>query len=75
MNRMQSLFRQITILATIAWAWLNTAGVALAQEAADAEHAVPKTKSWILGYILVILGVALGLLTVCRMGKRSDELP
>ena len=30
--------------------------------------------SWVLGYALVILGIALGLVAVCRPGNRSAEV-
>lgn len=41
--------------------------------AAPEESSGPKA-SWILAYLLVVLGIALGLIAICRPGKRSKEI-
>ena len=51
--------------------WLLTVAPAWAQD--DAKG--PQENSWALAYVLVLLGVGLGLMILCRPGKRSSELP
>ena len=42
--------------------------------AQDPPPANPDKSSWVLGYALVILGIALGLVAVCRPGNRTSEV-
>ncbi len=40
---------------------------------AKADEEVAAKESWVLGYSLVVLGVALAMVAICRMGKRSKD--
>ena len=58
--------------ATTSWLVLVTfcAAPALAQEAPASND----KSSWVLGYALVLLGIVLGLVAICRPGNRSAEV-
>jgi len=76
MNSIRSILRRWNAVVTPLLMWLMTTGVVLAQDADAVEKTKGKTgTAWIFGYILVVLLVALGLITICRLGKRSAELP
>jgi hypothetical protein len=54
---------------TFAITW-SVVGAAVAQD-----DGLPKDQSsWVLGYALVILGIVLGLVAVCRPGNRSADV-
>jgi hypothetical protein len=52
------------------WLWMVGAAVAAQEEAAK-----PTKNNWVMAYIIVLLGIALGLMILCRPGRRSKELP
>jgi len=54
----------------VSWLWM--VGVAMA---AQDEPSRPARNNWVMAYIIVLLGVALGLMILCRPGRRSKELP
>jgi hypothetical protein len=71
---MQKFRRLCRWLASIGFAllvWLHTAQLALA---ADAPNAGPPEKGYTKEYALVALGVALGVLVVCRSANRTTEI-
>ena len=47
------------------------ASCAFAQEAAEEE---PAGRGWVISYILVIMGIGLGLMVVCRTGTRRSDI-
>lgn len=56
---------------------LASGAVALAQheqQAADAPAGPVDKSGWMLGYALVLLAIALGLIAVCRPGSRTNEI-
>jgi hypothetical protein len=55
-------------------AWLLIVGAAVAAAARE-EPPKPTENNWVLAYIIVLLGIALGLVILCRPGRRSKELP
>jgi len=71
-NRFRSIWRTLIFLSAVVSCWSVTALVAWAK--AQPEAAAPKTKNWVLGYALVVLGIALGLVVICRPGRRTTEL-
>lgn len=73
MHRLAAFFRRYAWVPTtvICWFLMNDTLLAAAKE----EEEKPKGNNWSLAYILVILGVALGLIIICRPGRRSKELP
>ena len=65
------MIRRATVAVTIVVLMLALlAAPALAQEAAGSSD----KSSWVLGYALVLLGIVLGLVAVCRPGNRSAEV-
>jgi len=70
MNRLRMIYQRLTILAVAAACWLASHGIALAQ---PPEQVVDKGASWFLGYALVVLGIGLGMLVVCRSSRRREE--
>ena len=72
MHRLAAFFRRYAWVPTTLTCWLLMNGTLLA---AAAEEEKPKGNNWSLAYILVLLGVALGLIIICRPGRRSKELP
>jgi hypothetical protein len=71
MRRLATFFRRFAWVPATFTCWLLMVGTALAKE----EPEKPAQNNWVLAYTLVILGVALGLMILCRPGRRSKELP
>jgi hypothetical protein len=67
MHRLIHLARRVRLLTLAALIQIVMAGAAFAQQASDA----PETKNPAIGYILTILAIALGLVVVCRPGRRG----
>ncbi len=74
MDRFHKIWHSAKLLTTLLCAWAATAGVAWARRAEEAQAAEPSAKSWIMAYALVILGVVLGLVVLCRPGRRKKGL-
>jgi hypothetical protein len=74
MNRFVDLCRRFAWLPATLTCWLWMVGAAAAA-AAEEESKAPKDSNWALAYIIVLLGLTLGLMALCRPGKRSSELP
>ena len=68
---LRALPRRFAWLPATFTSWLWMVGTALAQDEAE----TAKENSWGLAYVLVLLGLTLGLMVLCRPGKRSSELP
>jgi hypothetical protein len=54
-------------------AWLAVYGVALAQLDKKKDEPELNSSTYVMAYILVIFGVALGLLLVCRSSNRRER--
>ena len=67
----RKLVSKFTATATAAVLLLTSCAVALGQEA---EPASDDKSGWVLGYALVLLAIALGLVAVCRPGRRTAEV-
>ncbi len=67
MHRLIRLARRVRLLLLAALIQIVLAGAAVAQQA----PAAPKGKNPAIGYILTILAIALGLVVVCRPGRRG----
>ena len=59
--------------AYVALAWITTASTLLAAKAA-APAAPTTNQSYGIPYALVVLGIVLGLLIVCRSSNRTNEI-
>ncbi|MEN6407635.1 MAG: hypothetical protein ABFC77_14340 [Thermoguttaceae bacterium] len=53
--------------------WSTVAAVALAQGPQPKQSAPADGNSYVLSYFLVLLGIGLGLVVVCRPGRRRDR--
>ncbi len=67
----RNLLSKLTATATAAVVLLTSCAVALGQAAQPASG---DKSGWFLGYALVGLAVVLGLLAVCRPGRRTTEI-
>ena len=65
-------FAPVGVGACAASAWIALSSTAWGASRQDAKEA-PAVKEYVLPWTLVILCAALGLITVCRPGKRSDK--
>jgi hypothetical protein len=67
--------RGIVVIALLLTLWLAGAGEAWAKgrKAPQAEEKGPTGKGYVVPYGIVMMAVALGLITVCRQGRRADE--
>ncbi|MCH2128551.1 MAG: hypothetical protein MK179_05375 [Pirellulaceae bacterium] len=52
--------------------WIQLVAVSLAQEMGEEADGESGQENWILPYALVVLGVGLGILVVCRPSKRKE---
>jgi hypothetical protein len=52
--------------------WLSATGLALAAPKKQ-EKAAPPKKSYVMSYMIVIAVLGVGLMTVCRPGRRLDK--
>ena len=68
------LRRALTAVALLLVLWLGSAGDAWAAPKKPAA-AAPTGKSYVLPYAVVMFGVMLGMMAVCRTGRRADEPP
>jgi len=71
MNSFRAIGRALRTVAAAAICWMAVYGIALAQgpdEAREAEGGV-----WTLPYALVLFGIGLGMLFVCRSSRRRER--
>lgn len=71
MNSLRAIGRASKSVAAAAICWMAVYGIALAQgpdEGREAEGGV-----WTLPYALVLFGIGLGMLFVCRSSRRRDR--
>ena len=72
-NRMMSYLRSIgqtlKTLAAVVICWTAAYSTALAQ----ASEEKGSKEKWVLAYFLVIMGLSLGMLVVCRSSRRKDR--
>ena len=66
-------YRWALLVAVIACQLLTFSDAAWAQKKRQKEAPPPPEKSYVLPYAIVVMGVALGLIVVCRPVKRADE--
>ena len=71
MHCLAALCRRFAWIPGAAMSWMFLVATACAAEPQEG----PKENSWVLAYILVLLGIALGLMVLLRPGKRNKELP
>ena len=71
MIRLAAFCRRFSWVPATLASWLWMVGVAMA---AQDEPARPTRNNWVLAYIIVLLGITLGLMVLCRPGRRSKEL-
>jgi hypothetical protein len=73
MARASRLVRQAAPFATAFYLWLLTSEFAWAKAQKKVVEEV-ETKSYVMPYLVVIVLVAMGLMTVCRPSRRLDKL-
>ncbi len=66
------LARRSRWLTLVVILWLGTSSDALAQKKKQEKEAAP-TKSYVLPYMIVLAVVGVGVMTVCRPGRRLDK--
>ncbi len=71
MRQFFALCRRYTWMPGAALSWLALVGTAMAAE----EQAGAEENNWVMAYILVLLGILLGMMVLLRPGKRSKEIP
>ena len=72
MNGVIQRARRLCLTAITIGVALVATNIAMAQTEAPDPHA--DKSSWVLGYALVVLAIALGLTAVCRPGSRSKDV-
>lgn len=73
MHLRPGFYRMVSRAATfVVGCWLSLMWT-LPAWAAPEDSSGPKA-SWALAYMIVVLGIALGLIAVCRPGKRNKEI-
>jgi hypothetical protein len=55
--------------------WFAATGTALAAKKKKEEAVGPPKKSYTASYLIVIMGLTVGLMTILRPGKRLDKVP
>jgi hypothetical protein len=70
-RRMHTLAWRIAMFVVAASAWMDAAGLAWAK--GKKEEVVEPEKSYTFPYLVVIMFVAIGLMTVCRPSRRADK--
>ncbi|MBN2021759.1 MAG: hypothetical protein JW809_03110 [Pirellulales bacterium] len=75
MNRLGVWLGKARLLMVALACWLSWAAPAWAAKTNEAPKDTGSTQvtPWVLPYALVILGIALGMLVVCRSSRRSDR--
>jgi hypothetical protein len=68
------LLRGARWLAVTLALWLSLSGLALAAPKKKEKEAAP-TKSYVASYFILIMVLGVGLMTVCRPGRRLDKPP
>lgn len=68
----QAAFRTLLVALTVACLLLLTPSTALAQKKKKTEEAAP-TKSYVASYFITMVMISVGLMTICRPGKRKDR--
>lgn len=71
MRSWRSIVRGVSTLLTAAVLWLGVYGTALARPAAEEKEG--KGASWVPSYLIVVFGVGLGMLLVCRSSRRRER--
>jgi heme/copper-type cytochrome/quinol oxidase subunit 2 len=72
MKRLRSIGRTLKTLAGTAVCWAAVHGTALAQ-ARPQDEEEEGGASWTMSYLLVLFGVGLGMLLVCRSSRRRER--
>ena len=70
MKRLGYLFRRIALIVLIAAIWSGVSALAWAQALEGKPDA---EKNYLVPYVLVVLGVGLGVLVVCRPNSRDEK--
>jgi hypothetical protein len=73
MSRFRTLVRSLFCLVSVWAAWLAVAVQAWAQQTGGGGGEDRGAKPWVLPYALVLLGVGLGMLLICRPSKRRER--
>lgn len=73
MNRLRTIRRRMTLLATAAGWWLAGQAAALAQAKPDEAPASGGRNLYLASYFVVLLGILLGMLFVCNPARRRDR--
>ena len=69
MSYLRSIGQTLKTLAAVVICWTAVHSTALAQ----ASEEKGSKEKWVLSYFLVIMGVSLGMLVVCRSSRRKDR--
>jgi uncharacterized membrane protein YdfJ with MMPL/SSD domain len=72
LGRFSAAFRTLVVALAVASLLVLTPSTALAQKKKKQEEAAP-TKSYVASYFITIMMVSVGLMTICRPGKRKDR--
>ena len=76
MNRMHSIWRTVKVLGLAAAVWVAVHGHALAgpgPKVPQAPTSGESSHSWVFPYFLVIMGIGVGMIMVCRSSRRSER--
>ncbi|MBN2473421.1 MAG: hypothetical protein JXB62_02340 [Pirellulales bacterium] len=74
MNRLRSIWQTLRSLTAMAACWAVMGGAAWARGGPGQEESEGGgVTAWTLPYGLVILGIALGMMLVCRSARRRDR--
>jgi len=73
MSHLRAIWRALKTLLLAVACWAALYGTALAKTGEAVEETKPSGMAWTVSYALVVLGLALGLITVLRPGKRRER--
>ncbi|MBN1908408.1 MAG: hypothetical protein JW818_01600 [Pirellulales bacterium] len=73
MRKFRSFCRIAWCMAQVAIFWLAVYGEVLAKDPAKKERETAAHTPWVMPYMLVLLGIGLGMLVICRSSRRSDR--
>jgi heme/copper-type cytochrome/quinol oxidase subunit 2 len=73
MKLLRLCFRRGLTVASALAGWLALHGMALAQQPEKQEAPKLNSSTMVIAYIVVIFGVALGVLVVCKSSNRRDR--